>query len=88
MRAYRMHGDDKRIKKPEFWWIDEQVAEIVISDHYCGNNNITVKWKDGTETTVPSKAKRPWETPDAEVNEEYIPPVRGPRTVRKIKAGQ
>ena len=51
-------------------------------------DNITVKWKDGTETTVPSKAKRPWENPDAEVNEEYIPPVRGPRTVRKIKAGQ
>ena len=77
-----MHGDDKRIKKPELWWIDEQAAEIVISDHYWNNNYITVKWKDGTETTVPAKAKHHWETPDVEINEEYIPPVR------KIKAEQ
>ena len=76
----------RKVGKPEFWWIDEQVAEIVISDHYWNNDYITVKWKDGTETTVPSKAKHPWETPDSEINEEYIPPVRGPKTVRKIKA--
>ena len=76
----------RKVGKPEFWWIDELVEEIVISDHYCGNNHITVKWKDGTETTVPSKAKHPWETPDSEINEEYIPPIRGPKTVRKIKA--
>lgn len=79
MKAHEVHGGDKQIKKPEFWWIDEQVAEIVISDHYCGNNNITVKWKDGTETTVPSRAKRPWEIPKCETSKKYIPQVRGPR---------
>ena len=76
----------RKVRKPEFWWINEQVAEIVISDHYWNNDYITVKWKDGTETTVPSKAKHPWETPDSEINEKYIPPIRGPKTVRKIKA--
>ena len=53
---------------------------------YCGNNNITVKWKDGTETRVPSRAKRPWEIPKCETSKKYIPQVRGPKTVRKIKA--
>ena len=73
-------------RKPEFWWIDELVEEIVIGSHICGENTITVRWKDGTETTVPSKAKHPWEAPDGEVNEEYVPPVRGPKTVRRISA--
>ena len=62
------------------------MAEIVISDHYYDNYFITVRWKDGTETTVPSKAKHPWQVPEGKTNEEYIPPIRGPRTVRKIKA--
>lgn len=79
-------GSDERITKPEFWWIDELVEEIVISDHYCKNDFITVKWKDGTETKVPSKAKHPWEIPDGETSENYIPQPRGPKTVRKIKA--
>ena len=86
MNAYKAHGGDEQIKKPEFWWIDDQVAEIVISDHYYDNYFITVRWKDGTETTVPSKAKHPWQVPDGKTNDEYIPPIRGPRTVRKIKA--
>ena len=61
------------------------MEEIIISDHYWDNNFITVKWKDGTETTVPSNAIHPWKTPNGETNEEYIPPLRGPKTVRKIK---
>jgi hypothetical protein len=76
----------RKVGKPEFWWIDELVEEIVISDHYCKNDFITVKWKDGTETKVPSKAKHPWEIPDGETSENYIPQPRGPKTVRKIKA--
>ena len=76
----------RKVGKPEFWWIDELVEEIVISDHYCKNDFITVKWKDGTETKVPSKAKHPWEIPDGEMSENYIPQPRGPKTVRKIKA--
>ena len=77
---------DEQIVGPEFWWIDDLVEEIVISDHICGNNTITVRWKDGTETTVPSKAKRPWEAPAGEAKEGDDPELRSPKTVRKIKA--
>ena len=88
MKAYETHGNDDRITKPEHWWIDELVEEIVISDHYCKNDYITIKWKDGTETKVPSKAKHPWESPNGETNGVYISPLKEPKTVRKISANQ
>ena len=88
MRAYEVSEItwDEEITSPQLWWIDKLVEKIVIGSHHWNESTITVKWKNGQETTVPSKARHPWEVPDSGADKENSLQVKKPTKVRRIRA--